>query len=208
MDDSTDPIVTEYLEAWEKHGATAKGVGWLDKTSQQVRFDVMYQMIKPELKEGGLADILDVGCGYGGFLQYLETNHERCGETYTYTGVDICQPMIKWAKDSAVTVPRCRFMYDNFLTAPALPNTYDMVVCSGAMNYQNHNLFQFVRKMWELSRGVVVFNILVLGERADVGIGARLARMVGADHYAAERGYIDLQGYTDVTVKLWKREKR
>jgi ubiquinone/menaquinone biosynthesis C-methylase UbiE len=109
-----------YEEKVRRFGFDHRGLGFRNKSSQDKRFEAM-------LEVGDLdgASILDMGCGFGDFLAFLD---DRGIET-RYTGVDICEPMIE----------RCRERFDptdgRFVVADALDyepdQRYDYVVASG-----------------------------------------------------------------------------
>ncbi|HIP14832.1 MAG TPA: class I SAM-dependent methyltransferase [Sulfurimonas autotrophica] len=71
------------------YGATPKGVDWNGEKSQVLRFEQLSKIIIND--EFTLADI---GCGYGKYCEYLESNFKN----YDYTGYDLSGEMIKNAK--------------------------------------------------------------------------------------------------------------
>ena len=64
-------IINYYDEKSKEHGAVSKGVDWNGKESQYLRFDVLSNIFK----EKADFSLLDYGCGYGEFLNYLDKNH-------------------------------------------------------------------------------------------------------------------------------------
>jgi len=63
--------VTKYYEGKLRQcGATPRGCDWRDASSQTLRFDRLLEVLRSE-PGGSLADI---GCGYGGLLQYMRAN--------------------------------------------------------------------------------------------------------------------------------------
>jgi SAM-dependent methyltransferase len=78
-----------YSDKIKKHGATNLGVDWNGKESQYLRFEQLSKVIS-------LDDfsILDYGCGYGEYINYLKERQLQ----FSYTGVDISKEMIERAK--------------------------------------------------------------------------------------------------------------
>jgi SAM-dependent methyltransferase len=109
-----------YEEKVRRYGFDHRGLGFRTKSSQDKRFAALL-----ELGELDGARLLDVGCGFGDFLEFLQ---ER-GVTPVYTGIDICKPMID----------RCRERFDGddamFRVADVMEfnplDDYDYVVASG-----------------------------------------------------------------------------
>ena len=73
---------------FEKHGKKPASLGW-PKGRQDLRFKIM-----SEIGDLNNSKILDVGCGFGDFLTYLNAKKKNV----TYTGVDINPIFIKIAK--------------------------------------------------------------------------------------------------------------
>src|SRR5215470_4834967 len=81
----------EHAIAWyagkvREYGFDHRGLGFRTRSSQQRRFAALL-----ELGDLDGASILDVGCGFGDLLPYLESRGLRC----LYTGLDACEPMIE-----------------------------------------------------------------------------------------------------------------
>ena len=72
-----------YGDNFEQYGATPFGVSWRDQDSMNLRYDRMLNVI------------LDVGCWYGGLLEYIN-NHTKL--KINYKGIDIVPASIDYAK--------------------------------------------------------------------------------------------------------------
>jgi SAM-dependent methyltransferase len=109
-----------YADKVRAYGYDHRGLGFGNKSSQDKRFEAMLA-----LGDFDGSRILDVGCGFGDLLAYL---NER-GIEPVYTGIDICEPMVE----------RCRERFEasvgRFLVADALDyqpdEYYDYVIASG-----------------------------------------------------------------------------
>ena len=109
-----------YADKVARHGYDHRGLGFRTRSSQEKRFEALLQ-----LGDFHGRSVLDVGCGFGDFLAYL---HDH-GIEPRYTGVDLCEPMIR----------RCQERFDgsqaSFHVGDVLTwqpgETPDFVVASG-----------------------------------------------------------------------------
>lgn len=109
-----------YEDKVRRFGFDHRGLGFRSRSSQERRFEALLA-----LGDMHQRSVLDVGCGFGDFLQFLR---ER-GIEPRYTGLDICEPMVR----------RCRERFAgaeaSFVVGDALEHrpgeTYDFVVASG-----------------------------------------------------------------------------
>src|SRR6266498_1014424 len=96
MDPITKSLRKHYAEKFARHGATSEGVDWgADASRMLLRYDKMLAVM-PAVP-AGKASLLDVGCGYGGLLSYAA----KRGLGLDYTGVDVADNMIKWARENS-----------------------------------------------------------------------------------------------------------
>lgn len=82
-----------YAEKVARHGYDHRGLGFRTRSSQEKRFEALLG-----LGEFHGRTILDVGCGFGDFLAFLQSR----GIFPLYAGIDLCAPMIA----------RCRSRFD------------------------------------------------------------------------------------------------
>lgn len=114
-------IIARYNGRFEQYGVDIRTLASGVRERQLIRFAVMAQL-------GALngASILDIGCGFADFYQYLLEN----GVKADYTGIDICPPFID--------VCRERFPESEFKVADIqkedLGRRFDYVVSSQAFN--------------------------------------------------------------------------
>jgi SAM-dependent methyltransferase len=114
-----------YQSHVRKFGFGVRALGFGRRSSQEKRFAALARL-------GAFhgASLLDMGCGFGDLLAYLNTR----GVRPLYTGVDACPPMIE----------RCRRRFAQsdarFVTADAMsyePEApFDYVVASGIFGYE------------------------------------------------------------------------
>ena len=142
-----------YEDKVRRYGFDHRGLGFGNKSSQHKRFEALL-----ELGDFDGARVLDVGCGFGDLLEFLQ---ER-GISPVYTGIDICKPMID----------RCRERFDEedaiFRVADVLEfdprEGYDYVVASGLFGLDAEGSRDRVRptleRMFQWSRLGMAANFL------------------------------------------------
>lgn len=115
-----EDTVRWYADKVRTYGFDHRGLGFRNKSSQDKRFEALL-----DLGDLDGARLLDVGCGFGDFLAFLNAR----GIEPEYTGLDLCEPMIE----------RCRERFQaaegRFLVGDALDfepgEPYDYVIASG-----------------------------------------------------------------------------
>lgn len=142
-----------YNSRFEKHGRNIKTVGWGSESSQCLRFEALFKGIDPKGKT-----ILDVGCGLGGLIPYLEkyTNGD-----FNYIGIDIAEKLITDARTIYGNESRDFISGDIFsLKIPKV----DIAVLSGALSFKTIGIEEYahetMKKMFELSREATCLNFL------------------------------------------------
>ena len=109
-----------YEDKVRRFGYDHRGLGFRSRSSQEKRFEALLA-----LGDFHGRRLLDVGCGFGDFLQFL---CER-GIRPEYTGLDICEPMVSRGRER-FTGSGARFVAADVLEhEPSDP--YDYVVASG-----------------------------------------------------------------------------
>ena len=127
---------------------------WASAQSQRARFEILANNVDLAGKS-----LLDVGCGLGDLLGYMQ---ER-SIAVQYTGVDILEKMVEAA--------RARHKDGRFLVAdlfrgdsPFAPGSFDVVFCSGAFNLNLGNNRQFLpaafNTLLALARQTLAVNLL------------------------------------------------
>lgn len=127
MDSSThntivNEVATYYSEKIKIHGETARGVDWNGEESQFLRFEQLCKIL-PEGREE--FSLMDLGCGYGALLDFLDSQYSM----NTYLGVDISEDMIQAAKS------RHKMKANVYFSISASPDiTVDYGMASGIFN--------------------------------------------------------------------------
>ena len=139
-----------YNNSIKEFGVSAQGVHWNSKYTQYKRFEVLTKLIKKDIKS---STVVDVGCGFGEYYNYLLNNHRVPTK---YIGIDCEQEMI--------TISKKRFPHQGFYTQNILYDKLieaDYYICSGALNILTLDEINiFIKKCFENSNKGFLFNFL------------------------------------------------
>ncbi|NPA58985.1 MAG: class I SAM-dependent methyltransferase [Epsilonproteobacteria bacterium] len=140
---------TFYSSAIEKFGVSAKGLNWYSKKYQEIRFEIILDMLPDDLSP---YKVVDAGCGFGDFYFYAQKMEKTFGE---YIGIDLHTDMYSIAsKRTGCEIILADICRDEIVKA-------DFYICSGGMNilseFESH---LFIHKCYEASRYGFIFNIL------------------------------------------------
>ncbi|MFK5882064.1 MAG: class I SAM-dependent methyltransferase [Sulfurospirillum sp.] len=139
-----------YLKAYEKYGITAQGVNWNSKESQEVRFEVITDILGKDIKR---SKIVDAGCGFGELYAYWM---DRRIFPKKYVGLDCVK--------NSIEVVKKRFVDLSFACKDVLKDELplaDWYVASGSLNVlSSFDTWLFLEKILESSKKGIVFNIL------------------------------------------------
>lgn len=128
-------------------------LGWESQEAQQTRFDILISNI-----ELGGKRLLDVGCGLGNLLEYINLK----GIDINYTGVDVLPEMISRAK--AKNLKGTFKCVDIFKENPFKEKSFDVIYASGIFNLNLGNNREFLsnalKLFMELSGKYLCFNLL------------------------------------------------
>ena len=138
-----------YKSAIDIHGTSAQGVNWHSKESQQIRFNMILELLPKELSNFTLAD---AGCGFGDFYFHMQKKGELPKE---YIGIDSLLDMYSIASERTgqeiIIADICK---------DELPCA-DYYICSGAMNVLNSfETHLFIRNCYDSCSKGFIFNIL------------------------------------------------
>jgi len=127
-------IINLYEMRLEKYGNSVKTIGWRDKEQQYLRFKIL-----SEIGDLNGANILDVGCGFGDFYEYLIDRDVKID----YTGYDISPKII----DVAISKhPQIRLKVRDILKE-RIGEKFDYVLESGILNKRISNNIEYAKKM-------------------------------------------------------------
>ncbi len=121
-----------YADRLREHGATARGVDWPTEMSQRVRFEQLARILPSDRP----FSVNDVGCGYGGLVEFLDDTELRAD----YLGVDVSPSMIQAARERYASRTSSRFEVGS-----APDRIADFAIASGIFNVR----LDEAREDWE-----------------------------------------------------------
>ena len=177
--------VAWYEDKVREFGFDHRGLGYRSRSAQEKRFEALLA-----LGDFDGRSLLDVGCGFGDFLEFLQAR----GIEPRYTGLDICEPMVERCRE--------RFGHASFIEADVLgfepTERYDYVIASGIFGLESPEVRARIRptlaRMFSWSRRGLAVNFLsgraprqaegrVYLEPAEVlGMGLALTPAARLDH--------------------------
>lgn len=143
-----------YNARLERLGAVPMALGWDTRASQWARFRA-----GTRLADTSGRSVLDVGCGFGDLLVFLEETGQAPA---AYHGVDINPRLLE---EAGRRHPDAHFENRNLLADP-LDQVADVVFMFGLLNFRLSQIdnYEFAREMieaaWRATRDVVVVDML------------------------------------------------
>tara|TARA_B100000900_G_scaffold401644_1_gene406547 strand:+ start:71 stop:718 length:648 start_codon:yes stop_codon:yes gene_type:complete len=150
-------IAKTYNKRFLKLGPTPEASMWFSKNRQFTRFDTILKEIRL-LTGQNQTSIIDIGCGYGAFLEFLS---ERCADDIrSYYGYDISHEVIKFCKKKYSQGPV-------FYTGSIPTFTAEFIIMSGTYNffpskdYNSWNLYFYgsLKTLWSKATRAMIFNL-------------------------------------------------
>ena len=158
MEPVSKRLKDHYEKTFSQFGATSRGVDWGKDDDLLLRYGKMLSVV--EQRSDASVSILDVGCGYGGLLEYaLERNIYL-----DYTGIDVAENMIDHAKSHH----RTGVFYLGDVLRHSFDRKFDYVICNGILTQKLatsiKEMDQFsnvlIRRMFELCNFGIAFNLM------------------------------------------------
>jgi SAM-dependent methyltransferase len=115
------PVERYYTAKVQEHGATAQGVDWNSRESQELRFAQLLKVVDVSHP----FSIVDYGCGYGALVAYMRDRDLP----FTYQGFDISPVMVERARQAYGDDTRCELVTERDSLRPG-----DFAVASGIFN--------------------------------------------------------------------------
>lgn len=147
-------IIDLYETRLARLGRDVRTVGWGSRADQWLRFDMLARDLELDKRR-----ILDVGCGLGDFVSYLD---ERGCSGYDYLGIDLASKLVDEAR-RFYDRPNCRFEVADLLDGK-IAGDFDVIVSSGALSFKvEDNLAlakQMIATMAAMAREAVSVNFL------------------------------------------------
>lgn len=158
---ATEALKAHYTSTFAEHGPTTRGVDWGEEDENLYqRYDRMLAVINSDSTSE--VSLLDVGCGFGGLLIYARSK----GYQLNYTGLDVVEPMIDWAKQN---INNSKFLAGDVLSEDLLEEgSYDYVVCNGILTQKLDTTAlemeafanMLIHRMYRLCKKGIAFNVM------------------------------------------------
>ena len=119
-------IASTFSRRFTKFGPQPEASLWFSEGRQCARFSVIADIICERIQNRKVS-ICDIGCGYGGFLKFLQNEHNNID--FEYTGYDLADNLIEFC-DRKLSSKNARFMQGS---RPV--ELMDFSIMSGTYNY-------------------------------------------------------------------------
>ena len=158
LENISEKLGKHYSEKFKEFGAVPRGVDWGTIEDTTLRYKNMLAL-KREFSSQRTS-FLDVGCGYGGLLDYAISQDFELD----YFGIDVAQNMIDYARENH---PNTAFFLGDFLNYQ-FHQTFDYVVCNGILTQKletsitemEHFANSIIKKMFKISEIGIAFNVM------------------------------------------------
>lgn len=114
-----------YTDKIQQFGTTPQGVDWNSTDSQELRFEILSNVIPQDEK----FSILDFGCGFGSMLDYFDKKYN----SFKYVGFDVSEEMVHAALEKFSTKEYAKW------TTSLPEENVDYVIASGIFNVKLEN---------------------------------------------------------------------
>lgn len=163
MQDDLERLTREYGASLSTHGVTPGGVQWPNASDLATRYEVLLSPLN--LAGGGAHPVrlLDLGCGPGFLLDYLQTNGLL--ERVDYLGVDVTEATMGHAR---ARWPDHRFELRDVRLHPLPAASFDYAIICGVFNVRYSNTHaqmqalveETLRSVWMSVRTGLAFNVM------------------------------------------------
>ena len=184
-----------YESAINMHGVTAQGLNWSSKLKQELRFEVILELLPSHLKT---LNIGDAGCGFGDFYLFMQ---KLQNEPLYYLGIDSLVDMYSIASDRTA-----QEILIADITKEPLPSM-DWYICSGALNVlTKFESYQFISNCFKSSKKGFIFNTLYGDKKSEtynyltMQDIETLAKELNVRDITFKEGYIE----NDITLRFLK----
>ena len=155
---SIDSKIAEiYNQRFLKLGPSPEASMWFSRKRQFKRFDIIYNEIKL-LNKNNKRSIIDIGCGYGAFFEFLL--ERGADDIWSYYGYDVSNEVIKFCKE--------HYSQDAKFYTGSIPTFMgDFVIMSGTYNFfpaKDYNswklyFYRSLKAIWSKTTCAMIFNL-------------------------------------------------
>lgn len=155
--DISGRIVARYYERLlRRHGQSSQALAERADDKDLAFYQHLFHGV--DLK--GPLSVLDIGCGMGDLIDFLQA---RQADIESYLGIDLVQQFVDICRQEYL--PPCRFLRANFISPSFAPRErFNLIVNMGVMvsrvfHYEEYIAFS-IEKMLALSSRHIVFNVI------------------------------------------------
>ena len=158
MFQSIDSKIAEiYNQRFLKLGPAPEASMWFSKKRQFTRFDIIFNEIKL-LTKNNERSIIDIGCGYGAFLEFLL--ERGADDIWSYYGYDVSNEVIKFCKE--------KYSQGAAFYTGSIPTfTAEFIIMSGTYNFfptKDYNswrlyFYRSLKTLWSKTTRAMIFNL-------------------------------------------------
>ena len=155
---SIDSKIAEiYNQRFLKLGPSPEASMWFSKKRQFARFDIILNEIKL-LNRNNKRSIIDIGCGYGAFYEFLSVR--GADDIWSYYGYDVSNEVIKFCKE--------KYSQGAAFYTGSIPTlTAEFIIMSGTYNFfptKDYNswrlyFFRSLKALWSKTTCAMIFNL-------------------------------------------------
>jgi len=158
MSRSVDSKIAEiYNQRFLKLGPAPEASMWFSKKRQFTRFDIIFNEIKL-LTKHNKTSIIDIGCGYGAFLEFL--SERGTYDIWSYYGYDVSHEVIKFCKEQYSQGA-------SFFNGSIPTFTAEFIIMSGTYNFfpsKDYNswrryFYRSLKILWSKTNCAMIFNL-------------------------------------------------
>ena len=150
-------IAETYNQRFLKLGPSPEASMWFSKKRQFARFDIILNEIKL-LNKNNKRSIIDIGCGYGAFYEFLSVR--GADDIWSYYGYDVSNEVIKFCKE--------KYSQGAAFYTGSIPTfTAEFIIMSGTYNFfptKDYNswrlyFFRSLKALWSKTTCAMIFNL-------------------------------------------------
>lgn len=153
------------------------------RSTKMARSAIVRRAVRPVLGQvGTLGTVLDIGCGIGAQLEYLDENFEK------YIGVDYSENLIEIGRQRYGHIPNAEFLVANIKDPSLAENTADTILAVGALHHMQ-DLNEVFEALGRIAKPGAHF-IAIEPQRGNPLIQfMRRIRMLVDSHYSSDQQF-------------------
>jgi SAM-dependent methyltransferase len=153
-------IAATFNSRFDAYGPTPEASLWFNKSRQLARFSKLTEAIVSRVSNTEVT-IGDVGCGYGGFLDYVAKHNSEI--RFQYYGYDIADRVIAYCSKNLQTA-NAKFLHRSRPARKAdfhvMSGTYNYAPSTGVGPWRSY-MRNEIRHIFSATNKCIVFNLMI-----------------------------------------------